>query len=456
MIAEKVNLKEIIGGRYDNSYVLFHHRLLSYKFPSSPLQKFLIGKPQYGANEASISRENNDVPRYIRITDIDENGCLIDNLGATAKIVEPKYILRNNDILIARSGNTVGKSYIHKTETVNETCFFAGYLIRFVIDSNLILPDYVFIFTKLSVFANWVKVTQRVTGQPNINAEEYSNLPIPVPTIETQQRIIEIYQNAQKARLNKIDEAKHLLNSIDDYILDSLQVDGGKLLKKDKCFQVNISDIIGSRLDVSFYKDKFEMVSSQYTNKKLSQLVEIDPPTIYKGKNAEDVISFIPMECIDEIWGEVVEQRETTIAKTKGYTKFEENDLLWAKITPCMQNGKSAVARGLKNGVGCGSTEFFVIRPKDDREILIDYVYLILRHHDILFAAQTSFGGSAGQQRVPKQYLKSITIPIPDISVQKEIVDTVYSIKAKAKQLQEKGDLLLEEAKNKIEDIILR
>ena len=152
MIAEKVNLKEIIGGRYDNSYVLFHHRLLSYKFSSSPLQKFLIGKPQYGANETSISRESNEVPRYIRITDIDENGCLADNFGATAKNVESKYILKNNDILIARSGNTVGKSYIHKTETVNETCFFAGYLIRFVIDSNLILPDYVFIFTKLSVF----------------------------------------------------------------------------------------------------------------------------------------------------------------------------------------------------------------------------------------------------------------------------------------------------------------
>ena len=455
MIAETVNLKEIIGGRYDNSYVLFHHRLLSYKYPSSPLQKFLIDKPQYGANEASISRESNEIPRYIRITDIDENGSLADNFGATAKKLESKYILKNNDILIARSGNTVGKSYIHKTETVNETCYFAGYLIKFVIDSNLILPDYVFIFTKLSVFTNWVKVTQRVTGQPNINAEEYSNLPIPVPPIEIQRKIIEIYQNAQKARLKKTNEAKRLLNSIDDYILDALQVDGVKNPGKGNSFRVSISDVIGSRLDVSYYKDKFEMASSKYDNTKLYNIVDIDPKISFIGGNADDVISFIPMECIDEISGEIINRREITIGKSKGYTKFEENDLLWAKITPCMQNGKSAIARGLKNGVGCGSTEFYVIRPKDGNKVLIDYVYLILRHHDILFAAQTSFGGSAGQQRVPKQYLKSITIPIPDISVQKEIVDTVYSIKAKAKQLQENGNLLLEEAKLKIENIIL-
>lgn len=181
MIIEKIHVGEIIGGRYDNSFVLYHHRLSNFKYSTYPLNRFLKGKPQYGAGEAGISRENNDSPRYIRITDIDENGLLNDGIGVTAKNIEEKYILNNNDILIARSGNTVGKSYIHKTAVVQEPCFYAGYLIRFVIDDYQISPDYVFIFTKLPVFNDWVKVTQRVTGQPNINAEEYSNLPIPVP-----------------------------------------------------------------------------------------------------------------------------------------------------------------------------------------------------------------------------------------------------------------------------------
>ena len=70
-------------------------------------------------------------------------------------------------------------------------------------------------------------------------------------------------------------------------------------------------------------------------------------------------------------------------------------------------------------------------------------------------AAQSSFGGSAGQQRVSSQYLRSIKLPYPDISIQKEIVDTIYNMKNKAKRLQEEGYALLEEAKQKIEEIII-
>ena len=196
------------------------------------------------------------------------------------------------------------------------------------------------------------------------------------------------------------------------------------------------------------------MKSIIYQNEKLSSLVDIDPSVKFTNLNPDMLISFIPMENIDEKYGDVSELKETTISKTKGYTKFEENDLLWAKITPCMQNGKSAIARNLKNGLGCGSTEYYVMRPKNNH-ILIDYIYLILRHHEVLKAAQSSFGGSAGQQRVSSQYLKSIVIPNPDIAVQKEIVKTVYAMKNKAKQLQKEGNALLEETKKQIEKMII-
>lgn len=455
MIIEKVHIKEILGGRYDNSYVLYHHRLSTYKYPTEPLYKFLVGKPQYGSGEAGISRENSDSPRYIRITDIDENGFLIDDIGVTAKNVEEKYILRNNDILIARSGNTVGKSYIHKTEFVNETCFFAGYLIRFIIDSNIILPDYIYVFTKLPVFSDWIKVTQRVVGQPNINAEEYSCLPVPVPPVKIQQEIVNIFLSAQKARLNKIQEAKELLNSIDDYLLEALHIIRNKKETPiNTSFYRKVSSIIGNRLDVSFFKDKFEMVSTKYPNVRLSSLVEIDPTISFNHYDKDMLISFIPMECIDEKFGMISEYRETTISKTKGYTKFEENDLLWAKITPCMQNGKSAIARNLKNGIGCGSTEYYVMRPKGTN-VIIDYIYHFLRHHEILKAAQNSFGGSAGQQRVSSQYLKSIMIPLPDISIQTEIIKTISDMKDKAKRLQKEANALFEETKQIIEKKLL-
>lgn len=397
---------------------------------------------------------------YLRLSEINDSGII--NYEALKCISEDlfdklqRYEIKNDQVVFSIAG-TIGRVFVMKDIPSDKRVVLTENCAKIQPKTKQILSDFISILLNCDFVKKQIERNKIQTTIPKIGLDRIAKLRVPkITSIISQERIIDIYNNAQKERLNKVNEAKQLLNSIDDYILDTLQVDGGKLLKKDKCFQGNISDVIGSRLDVSFYKDKFEMVSSKYTNKKLSQLVEIDPPIIYKGKKAEDVISFIPMECIDEIWGVVIERRETTIAKTKGYTKFEENDLLWAKITPCMQNGKSAIARGLKNGVGCGSTEFFVIRPKDDREVLIDYVYLILRHHKVLEAAQSSFGGSAGQQRVSKQYLKTLTIPCPDKLVQQEIVDTVYSMKAKAKKLHEEGNNLLEEAKLKIENIILR
>ena len=433
-----IHIKEILGNRYDFSYVLYKYNTLNFHYPTIALSRLLKSKPQYGAAEAGVIRESLDAARYIRITDITENGELSDDIGVTAKTINGKYILNNNDILIARSGNTVGKSYLHKSDRISYPCFFAGYMIRFIVDEERINPDYFFIYTRLTIFKDWVKATQRSTGQPNINAEEYSGLQIPLPPIGIQQKIVDIYTTAQNAKLQKDKESKELLESIDDYLLEALSINPSQEVSSESVFTKKISEMIGNRLDVSFYKDRFEMISGIYPNKRLFSIVDIDP-TIRFTELADDTpISFIPMECIDDTFGEVKEQRETTIAKTKGYTKFEENDLLWAKITPCMQNGKSAIARNLTNGVGCGSTEYYVIRPKTD-DLIIDYVYLVLRHHAVLKAAQNSFGGSAGQQRVSSQYVKSIVIPHPPIDVQKSIIATVIQIKERAKQLQSEG-----------------
>lgn len=449
-----IHIKEVLGNRYDFSYVLYKYNTLNFHYPTITLSRLLKYKPQYGAAEAGVIRESLDVARYIRITDITENGELSDDIGVTAKTINNKYILNNNDILIARSGNTVGKSYIHKSDRISYPCFFAGYMIRFIVDEERINPDYFFIYTQLTIFKDWVKATQRTTGQPNINAEEYGGLQIPLPPIEIQQKIVDIYTASQNAKLQKDKEAKELLESIDTYLLEALSVNPSQVVSSESVFTKRISEMIGNRLDVSFYKDRFEMVSGIYPNKRLSSIVDIDPMIRFTGLADDTPISFIPMECIDDTFGEIKEQRETTIAQTKGYTKFEENDLLWAKITPCMQNGKSAIARNLANGVGCGSTEYYVIRPKT-ADLIIDYVYLLLRHHAVLKAAQNSFGGSAGQQRVSSQYMKSIVIPHPPIDVQKSIIETVTHKKERAKQLQNEGSNVLEEAKTTIEKMIL-
>jgi len=199
--------------------------------------------------------------------------------------------------------------------------------------------------------------------------------------------------------------------------------------------KINISRTIGHRFDVSFYNERFDFVSKSYDLHELGQLLFVNPPVSYTHVADDDIISFVPMEAIDERHGTIAICKTTLYSNIKGYTKFQEGDLLWAKITPCMQNGKSAIARDLVNGVGCGSTEFYVLRPRSDN-ILIEYVHYILRDKRVLESARNSFGGSAGQQRVSSSYLKSVKIPLPPIEVQQQIVD-IYTAAQKAKQAKE-------------------
>jgi len=449
-----VKISQIIGGRYDFAINFYKQSTSKFKFPTRKIGDLLLTNPQYGANESGIERKSFTEPRYIRITDINEFGELDSSIGVTAAKIEDKYILNENDIIIARSGATVGKSYIYKQNNNNYICFFAGYMIRFQVNPLLILPDYFFIYTQLNIYKKWISATQRTTGQPNVNAEEYKSLNIPLPPIEIQQKIVDIYDKANQTKQNKEQEAQQLLDSIDSYLLEQLGIADYKAGTKQLGFFVNISELIGKRYDVSFYKDRFELKSTKYNNNKLSDVVIVNPSINFKFLSNEDEISFVPMEVVDEVYGEITENRKTTVSNTKGFTKFEENDLLWAKITPCMQNGKSAIARNLINGVGCGSTEFYVLRPKNE-DISIDYIYFLLRHHKVLEATKSSFGGSAGQQRVSSGYLKSVTIPTPPIEIQKEIVNVIISKKTKAQQLQTEASLLLAEAKKEIEKIIL-
>lgn len=196
--------------------------------------------------------------------------------------------------------------------------------------------------------------------------------------------------------------------------------------------KISILQVLGNRFDVSFYNARFDFISNVYPFFDLGQLVYMNPPVSFDGILDNNEVSFIPMESIDENNGTIKTLKKISFSKIKGFTKFQEGDLLWAKITPCMQNGKSAIACNLINGVGCGSTEFYVLRPKSDN-VLIEYIHYILRDKRILESAQNSFGGSAGQQRVSRSYLKSIKIPLLPIEAQKQIVE-LYTQAQEAKQ----------------------
>jgi len=443
-----------IEGRLDPKMALYNRKVQNSLYPKVKLKDVLVCKPQYGASEPGVPRSSIKEPRYIRITDIDENGLIShDELGATAKIIEDKYILCENDILIARSGATVGKAYIHKPALYD--CFFAGYLIRFIINTDKALPEYIFTYTQLNAYKEWVNAIQRPSGQPNINSEEYQSLEIPLPNLEKQQVIVDVIKSAYLRKKQKEFEAQELLDSIDTYILNELGITLPEIKTdlKNRIFKVNRSEL-EERLDPTVYKDGIKLNSSIFDNVKLSSVAFVNPTGTFKGKDIETPISFIPMESVDEVYSEVSKLEITTIENASGFTKFKEGDLLWAKITPCMQNGKSAIAKNLTNGLGCGSTEFFVMRSKDE-QLAIEYLHVILHMKCVRETAMLYFGGSAGQQRVSSAFLENFNLPLPPKGKQIEIVNHVCAMRQRAKVLQEEGKAILEEAKRNVESMII-
>ena len=109
----------------------------------------------------------------------------------------------------------------------------------------------------------------------------------------------------------------------------------------------------------------------------------------------------------------------------EGYKRFQDGDVLFAKITPCMENGKLAVAKGLHNGVGAGSTEFHVLRPS--AAIRSDLLAYYLLRDDFRASARAKMKGTAGQLRVPQGFLEAQTLPVPPPRDQQRIVETIDS-----------------------------
>ncbi len=141
----------------------------------------------------------------------------------------------------------------------------------------------------------------------------------------------------------------------------------------------------------------------------------------------DEPVSFVPMAAVDDQTGTISGSTARPYGQVrKGFTHFAEGDVLFARITPCMENGKVAIARGLVNGLGCGTTEFHVLRPFDG--ILPEYTHRYLRQESFRRAAAANMSGTAGQLRVPTDYMRSVELPIPPLPEQQRIVAKIEAL----------------------------
>lgn len=166
------------------------------------------------------------------------------------------------------------------------------------------------------------------------------------------------------------------------------------------------------------------MISKNWKEACLSEVCEINPgKRTLSDESREMEVSFLPMASVSEE-GRILTQEKRKLREViKGYTNFQDGDVLLAKITPCFENGKRAIARNLTNGIGFGSTEFHVLRPKN--EVTSDWIFYAISRSDFCNIAKSQMTGTAGQKRVPARVLEQFRIPVPPVSQQKAIADNI-------------------------------
>lgn len=264
-------------------------------------------------------------------------------------------------------------------------------------------------------------------GRKEVKLEFFESLEVPIPPLSVQQKIVAYLESAKKRielQLNKISKAE---GEISRGILASAAVQINPGVRLPKIIAKPFQEL--DRWGVEFNRHSWTLnnliIGSRYDCRPLSDFAWVNPSTDII-LTTSDRVSFIPMEAVDDKEGKIVSPQERKLNEVNsGYTRFQEGDVLWAKITPCMQNGKSAIASNLTNGIGFGSTEFHVIRSKNTSIIKNEFIHLILRLAEVRKAAMRYFVGSAGQQRVPKDFLEGLHIPIPPLQVQLDILDKV-------------------------------
>lgn len=258
---------------------------------------------------------------------------------------------------------------------------------------------------------------------PGLNRNDLYNVEIPIPFPSN----IEYSINFQRQIVARI---------------EALVSEVREMREINQRIQADVDHLMDSIYEETF-PDQHDRLPEGWKIKTFNDICLINPRRPQIRREANVPTSFVPMSAVDEKTGAIVDlQIKPFSAVRTGFTYFEENDVLFAKITPSMQNGKSAIARNLIDGLGFGSTEFHVLRANPG--ILPEWIYHFIRRKRFRKEAMLRFRGAAGQQRVPQDFLEQHIIPVPfpndpekSIAVQKRLIAYFDSIRNDTVEMQD-------------------
>ncbi|EAJ8321663.1 restriction endonuclease [Campylobacter coli] len=434
----------------------------------------------------------------VRLGDI-----IIDNLKSKIKVKEAKenitgkypfftsgtniyrydeYLIEGKNIFLSTGGNAIVQFYNGKSSYSTDT-----YALK---SNNENYIDTYFLYILLKQLENFINCFLfKGSGLKYLQKTELKSLKIPLPPLEIQKQIvaecekveeqyntlslsIKEYQNLIKAMLQKCgiieDNQEYELNSI----LENLQkleskLDFNLLLSLIE-EQISHSEVLVEETQSKERKQDFnafknfsktiqELLQTLSTppkdgwkriSLKNEQYMELNPSKKEISKLDENMlVSFIEMASVSDK-GYIQSKIDRSLNEVrKGYTYFIENDILIAKITPCMENGKCAIAKNLTNNIGFGSTEFHIFRAKTGLDS--SFLFYNLNQQNIREKAALAMTGASGHKRVPISFYENLTIPLPPLEIQEKIVQNIELVEQQIDFLNLKLEFL-EKEKEKI------
>ena len=338
---------------------------------------------------------------YSKSDEVDKDGLIelrannIDVNSGTIKLTELKRIketvivsdnrkLKKDDIFICAASGS--EKHIGKVAFIeNDMDYYFGGFMAVIRVNGKVNPKYLFENLKNDHFKNHIKMSTIGANIRNLKFSIIRDFKIPLPPLSVQEEIV-------------------------------AEIDGYRKI------------IDGARQVVNNWKPRIK-IDPDWEMVELGKTCDINPKK-FEVKDLPDatLVSFVPMAILNENNMEFFPVEEKTISEVyTGYTYFKENDVLLARVTPCFENGKAGIAKNLKNGIGFGSSEFFVIRPND--KLLPIFIYVVITADSFRKVGKTKMTGTGGLQRVPKDYLTQFKIPLPDMMTQQKIINLIESEK---------------------------
>ena len=362
---------------------------------------------------------------YIRVTDFDNNSIRTESvkyIDIDTYLTIKNYTISSKDIYISIAG-TIGKVGIipKELEGANLTENAAK-----ITKISGVYQLYLMLFLESEFAQNQMRDSTISTTQPKLALFRIENILLPFPPLDEQQRIVERIESL----FAKLDEAKQKAQDA----LDSFETRKAAILYK----------AFTGELTGQWRKEHGETMEN-WEKTTLKNICKVNPKKIDTNGLPDNLeVSFFPMASLSEISGEITEPQTRFLKDVKtGFTNFSEGDVVFAKITPCMENGKSAIIGNLVNNIGYGTTEFYVLRCGE--KLYNRYLYHIVRDITFRNKAKSVMAGAVGQQRVPKSFMEDYPLNLPSVSEQTEIVRILDDLLAKEQQAKEAAEGVLEQ-----------